>query len=613
MIRLFSFLICFSVYITVAAQQNPAADKQRFETLDNKKELTQKECRELLNISDHAQNYDLGLAIQYLDRARIHYEKQKDYFFLTEYAEKVSLAYMLKGEPEKGISIVNELLEKYKDKFSEEEIVKVFILKVRFLEHMDRNEECLALISKLLPKTDNDNFKAALYTFRGGINMDKGNYEEAASNYYKALRLYKKIKSTPNIITINNRLGLLNQALNDGEKALGYYKQALELALESQSEKDLIPLYINMGNTYQQMDSIDQAFLYYDKNLDLVKKSNNQPDIARNHLNRGNLYLKIKNYPKAFEYFNKSLQICNNFGIDIGKMHNYLNIGNAYNETHQYEKAISAYDSAVYYARSLGVKDSEANIYSRYSDAYSKTGSTAKALEFYRKFHDLQSEILNEDNQKAIAELEIKYESEIKDQEIKQINEKLATKKAENKIIILGSLSLALITGFIIFFLVYRNKTLRQLYERNIELMKSVQLITSEAEASGTAEFKGEYEDNLKKIFDRLLIALEKDKIYTDPMLSLSDTATIINSNDKYVSSAIAEYANMNYSNFINFYRVNEAKRLIYKNEHTNLNEVMAICGFNSRTTFYNAFKKHTGMSAKQFKEMGKSAYSENS
>src|SRR5690606_12667252 len=500
---LFSFLILFSVCIT-ANGQTPEADSRRFDILDKKKELTKKECREMLNISDRAQNYDIDLSLQYLNRAQKHYEKQKDYFYLTECAEKISLVYMVKGEPEKGMAIVNELFEKYKDEFYDEETVKVLVLKVSILEHMDRGEECLALINKLLPKTDNEYFRAALYTFRGGINMDKSNYEEAATNYYKALRLYEKMNSTPNIITINNRLGLLNDALGDWGKALGYYKKALKLALESKDEKDLVPLYINMGNIYRQLDSIDKAFFYYDKNLELVKKINNQPDIARNYLNRGILYLQIENHPKAFEYFEKSLKICNDYGIDIGKMYNFLNIGNAYNEIQQYKKAVSAYDSAVYYAKLLGTKDSEASIYLRYSEAYSNMGNSAKALEFYTKFHELESEVLDENNQKAIAELEIKYESEIKDQKIEQINEKLATERAENRIIIVGALSIVLITGLIIFFLIYRNKSLRRLYERNIELMKSVQLITSEAETSEKTESKGKPEDNLKKIFDRL-------------------------------------------------------------------------------------------------------------
>src|SRR5690606_13999182 len=135
--------------------------------------------------------------------------------------------------------------------------------------------------------------------------------------------------------------------------------------------------------------------------------------------------------------------------------------------------------------------------------------------------------------------------------------------------------------------------------------MNSFQFKAPEEEFQEIVETPTDHEDHLKKIFDRILLALEKEKIYTNPNLSLSDTSDYVKSNDKYVSAAIAENSNMNYSNFINFYRINEAKRLIYEDSNLSLNEIMQACGFHSRTTFYNAFKKHTGLSPKQFKEMG--------
>lgn len=587
-------------------QPTPDADKQRFETLDKKSKLTREELSEMLKISDRAQNYNIDLTIEFLNKSRKHYEKQEEYYFLTEYAEKISLAYLIKGDPQTGMNFVNQIAKKYNDKFSKDEWIKVQILNVRFLEHMDRHEECLALINKLLPQTDNTLYQAALYTFRGGINVEKSNYDVAATDYYNALRFYKKINSKANIITIYNRLGLLNHSIDDYQKALKYYKYALEFALQANSERDLAPIYLNMGNTYQKMDSLDQALLYYDKNLELIKKTNNIPDLARNYLNRGNVFLKQKHYSQAFESYKKSLQICNEYGIDVGKMHNYSSMGNAYMEIQDYNKTISAYDSALYYAKELQTKDMEVNIYSKYSEVYKKLGNHQKALEYFTIFHELEQNIMNEEKQKTLSELEIKYETELKDQKITQINQRLATKKAENRIIVLGAASLLFITGLVIFFLMYRNKTLKQLYERNIELMRNFQFkAPEEAEFEEITETINESDDNLKKVFDRILFSLEKEKIYINPTLSLSETAENVKSNDKYVSAAIAEYANMNYSNFINFYRINEAKRLIYEDGHFNLNEVMYACGFNSRTTFYNAFKKHTGLSPKQFKEMG--------
>lgn len=595
----------FFLQASLTAQMSPDKYKQRFETLEKKSKLDKKELKELLTISDRTQSLDLELSINYLNRALKIYEKQKDYYFISEYAEKISLVYMIKGEPGAGKKIIDQLVKKYEDKFEDDDWMKIQILYVRFLEHTDQYDECIALIDKLLPKTENPLYKSALYTFRGGINMDKSHYDVAAKDYYNALRLSKQIGHKQNVMTLYNRLGLLNHNLKNFEKAKKYFKLALDIAEQAKSERDLTVIYLNMGNLYQKIDSLDLALYYYDKNLEQLKKINNSTDIARNYLNRGNVFLKQKKYDQAFDSFEKSLEICNQFGIGIGKMHNYFSFGRGYIETKQYNKALNVLDSALYYSKELGARDMEMSIHSNYSDAYKALGDYKKALEYYNSFHEIERDLMDDEKQKIVSELEIKYESEIKDQKISQINQTLATKKAENRMLILGVAALVMITGFIIFFLIYRNKTLKQLYERNIELMNSFQFKAPDEEELEIIETAVESEDNLKKIFDRILYALEKEKIYTNPTLSLSDTAEHVKSNDKYVSAAIAEYANMNYSNFVNFYRINEAKRLIYEDGHFNLNEVMYACGFNSRTTFYNAFKKHTGLSPKQFKEMG--------
>lgn len=80
--------------------------------------------------------------------------------------------------------------------------------------------------------------------------------------------------------------------------------------------------------------------------------------------------------------------------------------------------------------------------------------------------------------------------------------------------------------------------------------------------------------------------------------------AARLNTNRNYLSSAIASYANTNFNNFINSYRIKEAKRMILHDSSLTLNEIMYACGFNSRTTFYMAFQKFTGMSPQQFKEL---------
>src|SRR5690606_23371154 len=242
---------------------------------------------------------------------------------------------------------------------------------------------------------------------------------------------------------------------------------------------------------------------------------------------------------------------------------------------------------------------------------YKKLGDYNKALEYHTLYYNKEKELLGIEMQEAIAQLEIEYETELKDEEIKRISYEYSIKKSENQKLIIGFISLIIITGGIIF-LIYRNKTLRDLYERNVELMNSFKNKSYTESSTLQVEESLEHndDDNLKVVFNKLLFSLENDKVYKDSELTLSKLASIIKSNEKYVSAAISTYTNMNYNNFINSYSIKEAKIMIYENNEMNINEVMYDSGFNSRTTFYDAFKKHTGMSAKQFKDM--KGYSQN-
>src|SRR5690606_30315170 len=289
----------------------------------------------------------------------------------------------------------------------------------------------------------------------------------------------------------------------------------------------------------------------------------------------------------------------------------HLALGEAYMRLGNYEEAQKHYDIALIYVKELSYPKGEVSIYKDYSELYKKLGDYNKALEYHTLYYNKEKELLGIETQEAIAQLEIEYETELKDEEIKRISYEYSIKKSENQKLIIGFISLLIITGGIIFFLIYRNITLRDLYERNVELMNSFKNKSYAESSTLQVEESLEHndDDNLKVVFNKLLFSLENEKVYKDSELTLSKLASIIKSNEKYVSAAISTYTNMNYNNFINSYRIQEAKILIYENNGMNINEVMYASGFNSRTTFYDAFKKHTGMSAKQFKDMKGNTY----
>lgn len=592
---------------------------QNFEKLNVKSEITSQDIDQMITLCDELSVYDPDVALDYLEKVKVRIKEINDIENIPYYCSQMTRNYLAKNQLPEGLKAIENLYNEYEKELDEGQKIHFQMNRLTIMEQMGSYDDCLLLIKEILPQTEfinNDdriNYQTVLYGIEGGCYAKKrGKYKLAAESYLKALRLYKEDTSEwkfVNIANIYNRLGKLYEDVKEYEKSVSYYLEGVNYLKESGADQesysiDLLILYSNLANVYKESADFGEALDYGNKALELAEKTGAKRHESRILATIGNTYMEMKDFPTALKYLETSLNMCYSLGIDEGIMYNYISLGEGYTSTNRYHNAQKAYDSALVYVQKLAIPKAEVSVYKGYADLYTQKGDLHKALEFHNKFYELDKELFGIEKQEAIAELEIAYQTELKDEEIKRISYEYEIKKAENKLIIIGAASVVLITAIFIFFLINRNQTLRKLYERNVELMNSFQNKTFVEEATVAEETEDNENNNFLNVFNKLLFALEKEKIYKDPDLSLSKVSEIIKSNERYISSAIAAHTKMNYSNFINSYRINEAKMLLYENNNLNINEVMYACGFNSKTTFYEAFKKLTGMSPKQFKDM---------
>lgn len=116
---------------------------------------------------------------------------------------------------------------------------------------------------------------------------------------------------------------------------------------------------------------------------------------------------------------------------------------------------------------------------------------------------------------------------------------------------------------------------------------------------------KSETEENIaiEQWKDKITYLFEKEEVHKNPNLTLTDLATKLNTNRNIISKAINQAFNMNFNDYVNEKRAEAVIESLEKGEHQN-HTLLAIaldCGFNSKTTFNRAFKKHTGTTPKQF------------
>jgi AraC-like DNA-binding protein len=101
---------------------------------------------------------------------------------------------------------------------------------------------------------------------------------------------------------------------------------------------------------------------------------------------------------------------------------------------------------------------------------------------------------------------------------------------------------------------------------------------------------------------DQLTHALNEEKVYLDPLMTMEKLAKKLRIPKNHLSQVINQQYKSNYNGMINKYRIDEATRLMVgsRDESTIIGIAYRV-GFNSKSTFNTAFKKVAGMTPTEY------------
>ena len=111
--------------------------------------------------------------------------------------------------------------------------------------------------------------------------------------------------------------------------------------------------------------------------------------------------------------------------------------------------------------------------------------------------------------------------------------------------------------------------------------------------------------DKGEETFSLIKNYIVRERRYLDPFFSLDKLSEELKISTSGLSKTINAYSTTNFSDFVNEYRVAEVKDLLASDKFSSYT-IAAIgleCGFNSKSTFYAAFKKSAGITPIQYKK----------
>lgn len=106
-------------------------------------------------------------------------------------------------------------------------------------------------------------------------------------------------------------------------------------------------------------------------------------------------------------------------------------------------------------------------------------------------------------------------------------------------------------------------------------------------------------------VIEQIRQAMEGEQLYLKQNLNIEEFARHLGIHYREVSNILNHHFNTNFFEFVNQYRVDQAKKLLLdpRRSDTTIMEIFLESGFNSKSSFNRFFKRYTGMSAAEFRK----------
>ncbi|WP_444994937.1 response regulator [Aliikangiella sp. IMCC44359] len=320
--------------------------------------------------------------------------------------------------------------------------------------------------------------KAAALTAVNGLAITKielAKLDEATKLLQQGIKLAKELEQFQLELGLNHNLAVLYGKLNQPNKTIEIYQNLLE----RQKEPYLLgKIHSNLANNYLLIKKNKLAIEHALKALALYKESNNHLDDATAYSVLGRGHQAQKQYIKAEQYFVMALNMAkeNEQYASVPFLHDSLSL--FYAEIEQLDKAIIHGESAVALYRKQNRKVHLLDSLLSLSRIYEKSKNYEKAYKKHVEHKKLNDEVFAQDKVSAIDELNERFETDKKNQEIvflRKIN-RVQQEKLNNEVVIKYAVIFLCLLIIGVVFLWYRHlhqkKQLQYEKERNQSLEK---------------------------------------------------------------------------------------------------------------------------------------------
>lgn len=326
----------------------------------------------------------------------------------------------------------------------------------------------------------------------GMVKENLGMYDQALEEYFAAIDIYEEAESKPGIASCYNDIAIIHYYQESFELCMEYLTLSFEIKKELGDKEGMSNYYTNMSSLKKSLGQYQEALEFAEESIVLYKELDNQVGIAVGYGNIGSIHYDLRNYNASLENHLKSVEMHEAINNKDGLAHSLSNVAGLYqlmadsleltdSQRLQYLNQAVEYGLRSYKLAeeldALYIKNYLSNIL---HIAYKALGYPAYALTYAEIFISTRDSLFNEEKNRTIEEMDTKYETEKKQQQIElqesQIIARDATIKQQRTFrnaLLAGLFLVLLIIAIVIYAYIQKRKDMQKIKEQNEQILES--------------------------------------------------------------------------------------------------------------------------------------------
>ena len=270
---------------------------------------------------------------------------------------------------------------------------------------------------KVCEENDDKKGAASCYNNIGFIYRNRGAYEQALQYHLRALKTKEELGDKFGIARCYNNIGIIYDERGDYDKAMDYYNEALGIFEELEDKQGIAFSYNNLGVVYEARDDYDRALQYHRESLKIKEELGDKKGTADSYINIGGVHEKRDEYSVALDYYLKALKLLEDIDDKRESADACISIGRVHTQLGHFDAALKYLQEGLRIARDIGALYWEMDSYKELANLYENRADFEQALRYYKLYSDLRESVFDEESDRAIADLMVKYETEKKEKE----------------------------------------------------------------------------------------------------------------------------------------------------------------------------------------------------